>query len=367
MPPPLAGIRVLDFSRLIPGAFATLMLAEMGAEVIKVEDPKRGDPTRDLPPSIDGRGLYHLILNRGKKSVALDLRLPESRATVERLIDRADVVIESFRPKTAAAIGISAAQTRAKRPRLIHCSITGYGQTGPYSDRPGHDLNYVAEAGLLTADRPKATDLPRMFIADVGGGAMSAVSAILAALFARERTGEGAALDISMHDAAVYWMMLPAARDLVADGARAEGDLPTFGDHACYNIYDTRDGKRLALGALELKFWQAFCDAIGRPELTARHRSTPADQAALIDDVRAIFRTRTSAEWLAFFDRDAVCLSPANAPADVLRDPHVLARGLVVDDGSGTRAIRSPFVREPVALGPPPEIGAHTGQILEEL
>ncbi len=361
---PLSGIRILDLTRLIPGAFATLMLAELGAEVIKIEDPAGGDPTRALPPSIDGRGLYHLLLNRGKKSVALDLRLPESRTTLDRLIDTADVMIESFRPKTARAIGVSAEQVRASRPRLIHCAITGYGQDGPYAERPGHDLNYVAEAGLLAADRPHATDLPRMFIADVGGGAMSAVAGILAALFHRERTGDGAALDISMHDAAVYWMMLPAARELLDRGTEALGELPTFGDHASYNLYETSDGRRLALGALEPKFWHRFCEVIDRPDLAERQYTEPADQQQLIAEVRDIFRQRTSDDWLRMFHAREVCLSPVNTAADVLADPHVAARHLVSRSAEGVRAFRSPFVADPVVLAPAPELSAHTESVL---
>ncbi len=367
MTSPLRGIRILDLTRLIPGAFATLMLAEMGAEVIKVEDPKGGDPTRGLPPSIDGHGLYHRLLNRGKKSVALDLRDASARRTVEQLVDTADVVIESFRPKTARAIGLSAAQLCASRPRLIHCAITGYGQDGPYAERPGHDLNYVAEAGLLDADRPHATDLPRMFIADVGGGAMSAVAAILAALFARERFGDGASLDISMHDAAVYWMMLPAARDLLDRGAEAVGELPTFGDHACYNLYDTSDGRRLALGALEPKFWRGFCEAIDRPDLASRQHTAPDDQRRLIEEVRSVFRQRTSAEWIEHFHAREVCLSPVNTAQDVLADPHVAARRLVAPAQAGVRAFRSPFVAAPAALSAAPDLGADTAAILAAL
>ena len=151
---PLSGIRVLDFSRLIPGNFATLMLAELGADVIKIEDATHGDPTRHLPPSLDGQGIYHLLLNRGKKSVAVELRNPETLKRCNSLIDSADVVVESFRPSTAKAIGVSAEQLRASRPRLVHCAITGYGQTGPNAEKPGHDLNYVAEGGLLAVDRP---------------------------------------------------------------------------------------------------------------------------------------------------------------------------------------------------------------------
>ena len=353
---PLAGVRVLDLSRLLPGAFATLMLAEMGAEVIKVEEPGRGDPTRGLPPAVGGRGLYDLLLNRGKKSVALDVRRPETAGVLARLVDRADVVVESFRPQTARRFGVSAEQLRATRPGLIHCAITGYGQTGPYAERPGHDLNYVAIAGLLAADRPHTEDLPKMFIGDVGSGAMSAVIAILGALYARTQTGEGTALDISMHEGSLYWMMLPGARDLVEGGAEAAGDLPTFGDHACYQVYDTRDGHRLALGALEAKFWDTFTSAIGRPDLAARHRSNPADQRALIDEVRGIFRQKTRAEWLALFAAHDVCLSPVNTPAEALADPHVAARGAVVGGPHG-RAVKPPFVAAPPALSPAPEIG----------
>lgn len=363
MAAPLSGVRVLDLTRLLPGAFATLMLAELGADVIKIEDPGRGDPMRSLPPSIHGRGLYDLLLNRGKKSVALDLRRADAAVVLARLLDQTDIVVESFRPQTARRFGVTAEQLRATRPQLIHCAITGYGQTGPYAERPGHDLNYVAVSGMLAADRPHTFDLPKMFIADVGGGAMSAVIAILAALFARTRTGEGAALDLSMHDAALYWVMLPGARDLVEGGAAAAGELPTFGDHACYGVYETRDGQRVALGAMELKFWETFCRAIGRADLVARHRSAPADQRALIDDVRAVFLERTRDEWLTFFEGRDVCLSPVNSPAEALRDPQVTARRTVVAGPHGW-AIRPPFVSAPPALTPAPSVGADTESVL---
>lgn len=362
----LTGVRVIDLTRLLPGAFATLMLAELGAEVIKVEDPRGGDPMRHLPPFVHGRGVYDLLLGRGKKSVALDLKSADDRASLAALIATADVVIESFRPATAARLGVTAAALRATHPRLIHASITGYGQTGPYAERPGHDLNYVALSGILATERPTPSALPKMFIADVGGGAVSAVVAILAALFARERNGDGASLDISMHEAALYWVMLPGARDLIDDGASAVGELPTFGEHASYNVYETRDGRQVALGALEAKFWVTFCEAVGRPELAARHQSDDADQQALIRDVRAIFRSRTREEWLAFFEGRDVCLSPVNQPADAFADPHVEARGAVIR-GAGLRAVRAPFGLPTLELAPAPEIGAHTREILGSL
>jgi len=363
---PLQGVRVLDLTRLLPGAFATLMLAELGAEVIKIEDPRGGDPMRQLPPLLNGRGIYDLLLNRGKRSVALDLRQAESREVFDRLAARADVVVESFRPSTARRLGVSGEQIRAKHPRVIHCAITGYGQTGPYAERPGHDLNYVAVSGFLATDRPDASELPRMFVADVGGGAMSAVIGILAALVGRGRDGEGRSIDVSMHEAALYWVMLPAARELVEGGREATGELPTFGRHASYNVYRTKDDELVALGALEMKFWRAFCDAVGRPDLIARHESTPEDQSALIGDVQRIFRTRTRAGWLEFFRGHDVCLTPVNSPADALGDPHIAARGKVVS-GPALRAILPPFVSDAPALRPAPALGADTDEVIGSL
>jgi len=364
--PPLAGVRVVDLSRLLPGAFATQMLAELGAEVIKVEDPAGGDPMRHLPPLLDGRGLYDLLLNRGKKSVALDLKSPADADVLGRLVAKADVVVESFRPRTARRLGVDAERLRARHPRLVHCSITGYGQSGPYAERPGHDLNYVALSGLLAADRPNPTELPRMFIADVGGGAMSSVIGILAALVGRTRDGVGASLDISMHDAMLYWVMLPAARDLVDGGAQAEGELPTFGAHASYNVYRSADGLLLALGALERKFWVAFCNGIGRPDLAARHASDALGEAALVAEMRAIFATRTRDEWLSLLAGHDVCLTPVNTPHDALRDPHVVARG-VVQSASGMRVVRPPFVGRVPDLAPPPAVGQHTREVIDSL
>ena len=207
----LAGIRVIDITNVLAGPFCSYQLALSGAEVIKVEDPRGGDPMRHMPPVLDGRGVYDLLLNRGKKSVVLDLRARESAEIFHRLVSEADIVVESFRPATAKRLGVAAEQVRARHPRVIHCAITGYGQTGPYADRPGHDLNYVAISGVLAIDRPAPSSLPRMFLADIGGGAMNAVIGMLAALYGRERTGEGGSLDISMHEAALYWLMLPAA------------------------------------------------------------------------------------------------------------------------------------------------------------
>lgn len=366
MTQPLSGIRVIDLSRLLPGAFATLMLAELGADVVKVEDPAGGDPMRQLPPLVDGRGIYDLLLNRGKKSVALDLRVAGNAAILDQLIASADVVVESFRPRAARRFGVAGGQLRERYPRLVHCAITGYGQTGPYADRPGHDLNYVAVSGLLAADGRTVGELPRMFIADVGGGAMTAVIGILAALFGRDRHGDGASLDISMHDAALYWVMVPAARDLVDGGETATGELPTFGAHACYNVYRAKDGLPLALGALESKFWVAFCEGVGRPDLAARHATDGVDQAGLLREVRQLFATRTREEWLRLFEGHDVCLTPVNRPDEAFRDPHVAARATVYR-APGLRAIRPPFLQNAPELEPAPHLGQHTDEILSAL
>lgn len=364
-------------TRLLPGAFATLMLAELGADIIKVEDPAGGDPIRRLPPFVNpegacaapSRSVYDLLLNRGKRSMVLDLREQASRPVLEALLSKMDVVVESFRPATAQRLGVSGSQLRARHPRLVHLALTGYGQTGPYAERPGHDLNYVAVSGLLAADRPEPTHLPRMFVADVGGGATSAVIAVLAALFGRERSGVGATIDLSMHDAALYWVMLPGARDLIDPGAGGDGavgELPTFGDHACYNVYQTRDERQIALGALEPKFWSAFCDAIERPDLRTRQLTGPVDQAALLREVREVFRTRTQAEWLAFFEGRDVCLSPVNTPAEAFSDPHIAERGVMIE-APGLRAVRAPFGGPKRPLCPAPSVGQDTDDILRSL
>ena len=350
------------------------MLAELGADIIKVEDPAGGDPIRQLPPFVNpqgafaapGRSVYDLLLNRGKRSMVLNLRDQASRPVLEALVSKADVVVESFRPATAQRLGVSGPQLRARHPTLVHLALTGYGQTGPYAERPGHDLNYVAVSGVLAADRPEPTHLPRMFIADVGGGAMSAVIAVLAALFGRERSGVGATLDLSMHDAALYWVMLPGARDLIEGGEQAVGELPTFGDHACYNVYQTRDERQIALGALEPKFWTTFCEAIGRSDLSGRQLTDSVDQAALLREVREVFQTRTQAEWLAFFEGRDVCLSPVNTPAEAFSDPHIAERGVMIQ-GTGLRAVRAPFGGPARPLGPAPNVGQDTDDILRSL
>lgn len=324
---------MLDASRLLPGAFCTHILRELGATIVKVEPPG-GDPLRRLAPlARDGNSVFHHLLNRESETVTLDLRSEEGLARFHALLDESDVLVDNFRASTAKRLKVDRDAIRASHPRLIHCSITGYGQDGPDADRAGHDLNFVAETGLLSFDVTgrAVPALPRMFIADVGGGAMSAAIGILAALVQRGRNpGAGAEapayIDISMHDASLYWLMLPAARMLVQDVAPDEPGLPTDGSFACYNVYECADGRWLALGALENKFWSGFCARIGHAEW-APLQYEPAEQPRIIDAVRAIIRTRSRDAWVEEFAADDLCVSPVRDPAEALAAAGVLSRG----------------------------------------
>lgn len=315
------------------------MLRALGADVTKVEPPG-GDPLRRLAPlAADGQSVFHHLLNGGKTGVVIDARTAAGRDALRALLDAADVLVDNARVTTARKIGVDRDAIRAAHPRLVHCSITGYGQEGPLADRAGHDLNFVAETGLLSYDVTGRTApaLPRMFIADVGGGAMSGVIGILAALVARGRTGDGAFIDVSMHHASLYWLMLPAARQLVSGVAPEAPDLPTDGSFACYNVYQCADDRWIALAALEAHFWARFCERAGRPEWTARQYDASA-QAAIIAALRTLMRTRRRDAWVAEFAGDDICLSPVRDPAEALQ-----AANALVEPRGGVRLVRPPF------------------------
>jgi len=273
---PLDGIRVLDLTRLLPGAYATLVLADLGADVIKIEDPRGGDGMRRT-----AGGLYFDRLNRNKRSVTLDLRSPDARSVLDALLARSDVIVDSFRPSTARRLGVDPPSMHARHPRVVCASITGFGYGGPRAEMAAHDINYQALAGSLTPP-----DLPGPLIGDIGA-ALQAVIKILAALFARERTGTGAVVDAPIFEAARTWAMMPTIRDL---------------PRAPYNLYQTGDGKWLALGALESKFWTGFCERAGCPT------------TASADEVAAIIRSKTLDEWQRVFDGADVCLTPVLPP-----------------------------------------------------
>ena len=321
---PLDGVRVLDLTRLLPGAYATLLLADLGADVVKIEDPRGGDGMRSLPTS--GRRPYFELLNRRKRSITLDLRSPEASAVLDALCTHADVVVDSFRPSTARRLGVDAATIQARHPRLVCASISGFGQAGPYAERAAHDINYQALAGLL---RPP--QLPGPLVGDIGAATQTAIR-ILAALVQRARTGVGSVVDVSIHDAAMAWSMFPETGEL---------------ENACYNVYETADGEWLALGALEPKFWQGFCERIERPDLAPLQHAHGAERERVVRDVREVLRGRTRGEWLERFAGADVCLTTIYTPDEVASDPHVVARG----------------EPRPAAA---PALGADTDAVLEE-
>jgi alpha-methylacyl-CoA racemase len=343
----LHGVRILDLTRLLPGAYATLLLSDLGAEVIKIEDPRGGDGMRqlgdarlkDTPSTVSSRSLYFELLNRNKRSVTLDLRSPDAHPVLDALIAKSDVLVESFRPSTARRLSVDAASLRARHPRLICASIAGFGAAGPYVERAAHDINYQALAGLL-----KPPNRPGPLIGDIGA-AMQTATGILGALFQRERTGEGAAVDISIHEAALHWSMCPTTADL---------------ESACYTLYETADGEWLALGALETKFWIAFCERIERPDLAPLQHARGAERERVLRDVRAILKTRTREEWLARFEGADACLTTVYTRDETANDSHLLARGALQRE-SGLTYVTAPGVR----VRPAPALGADTEEVLD--
>jgi alpha-methylacyl-CoA racemase len=357
----LDGIRVLDLTRLLPGAYATLQLADLGADVIKVEDPRGGDHMRHMPPLAGGTSAYFTLLNRNKRSVTLNLRDEAAAEIVGRIAERCDVAIDSFRPQSAKRLHVDAPALLARNPSLVCASISGFGQSGPYADRAAHDINYEALAGVLGATaRGGAPQVPPLLAADMAA-AYQTVVYVLAALLARQRSGVTfeSAIDVSIHEAAMQWMMFPSARRLV-DGAEADPrELPLRGQSPRYNVYETADNKWLALGALEDKFWTAFCRRIDRPDLIAVDDQPAGVRTRALEEVRALMRTRTRDDWLEWFADVDACLTPIHSVDDVLVDPHVVARGAVrrADGVTYVGAARERVTRAPA-------LGEHTDEVL---
>jgi alpha-methylacyl-CoA racemase len=370
--PPLAGVRVLDLTRLLPGPFATWILADLGADVVKVEDARGGDWLRWLPPLRGEQSDAYHALNRGKRSLALDLRRPEGAAVLRRLAARADAVVESFRPGVMDRLGVGLDALRAANPRVVLCSISGYGQDGPYADRAGHDLDYCALAGVLAANGPPDRPLPLgVQVADVAGGAWPAVAGMLAAILRARATGQGAHVDVSMTEGALAMMALMSG---IAEGRErpiARGAELLNGGAACYGVYRTKDGRFVALGALEPKFFETFCAAVGRPELA--ERQLERDCAGPRVELEAIFASRTRDEWEAFAAEHDACVAPVLEGDEPRGDPQLRARGAFVEvpaprEGRSIRAIASPVrVRgEPAVPRPAPSLGEHGDEILRE-
>jgi crotonobetainyl-CoA:carnitine CoA-transferase CaiB-like acyl-CoA transferase len=335
---PLAGLTVVDFTTLLPGPLATLMLAEAGARVIKIERPG-GEDMRHFPPRFDGEGAAFALLNRGKESLALDLKLEQDRAALMDLLANADIVVEQFRPGVMDRLGLGYEALRAAHPRLIYCSISGYGHSGPRANEAGHDINYIGNTGLLAlqpgpADRPT---LPPALIADIGGGSFPAMINILLALRLRDQTGHGCRLDIAMSDAMFTFAWYALAFGFATGTFPKSGELPLAGGSPRYQIYPTRDGKLVACGALEQKFWTAFCDAIGLEGALANDMADPAVTRAA---VATLIAAKTADAWQPIFRAADCCVSVVVPLEDAVRDPHFVARGLfdhgIIGPGGGT-------------------------------
>ncbi len=365
---PLQGTRVLDLSRLLPGPFATLVLADLGATVDKIEDTAGGDYLRHMPPQVAGASVGFQLLNRGKRSAVLDLKKPEGRAAMKRLVASYDVLFDQFRPGVLARLGLGHDELRAENPRLIVCALTGYGQTGELAQRAGHDLDYLARAGVLGAQGPAGgpPQVPGFQLADVSGG-MWCVIAVQAALAERARTGQGAVLDIAMTDGVLGFASMAIGAALTGQPVRRGDDLLT-GALAPYNTYLSSDGLPVALGALEPKFWTAFCAGAGI-EVDMSALFPGPHQEAIKARLAAIFAGKTQGEWARFGAQHDCCVEPVLAPADIARDAHLAARGLFFSLPTARGAVpqfRTPVTPKDEQFAPPPRMGEHTRAVLRD-
>jgi crotonobetainyl-CoA:carnitine CoA-transferase CaiB-like acyl-CoA transferase len=369
---PLDGVRVLDLSRLLPGPYATLVLADLGADVVKVEDPQGGDSVRWMPPLAGEQSGFFHALNRNKRSLRLDLRHPEGAAAFRRLARRFDVVVESFRPGVMDRLGVGYQALADEHPGVILCSISGWGQGGPYRERAGHDIDYCAVAGVLALNGPPEGPLPLgVQVADVAGGSWPAVAGILAALVRRAATGEGAHVDVSMTDGALAMLALQlGAAAARGTPLRRAGEMLNGGS-ACYGVYRTRDGRFVALGALEPKFFQRFCEAAGRPDLSGRQFEE--DGRGPRAELAALFASRTRDEWARLGAEHDACLAPVLEGDEPARDPQLRARGMFLSvetpwEGKAMASLRTPvrLVGVEPSPRPAPRLGADGGEVLAE-
>jgi alpha-methylacyl-CoA racemase len=349
----LSGVRVVDLTRYIPGPYCTMLLGDLGADVIKVEEPPFGDPVRAVPPAVEGESAAHAALNRNKRSMVVDIRRDEGASVVRRLAVTADVFIEAYRPGVLERRGLGVARLIGENPRLVYCSLTGYGQDGPLAARAGHDIDYMALGGLLAtlrgADgRPL---MPGAQVADMTGAFLATIG-ILAALQARERTGRGQHVDVSMLEGVLALMTVPAARRRA--GAAETNELT--GTHACYNVFRCRDGKYVAVGALEPKFWESLCRALGLQQLVGRQWACGSVREETLRAVQDVFASRDRAEWLRDLSSVDACVEP------VLDVEESLELAQIRTVASPLRLHGTPVSTRQSVAG----LGEHTQEILAE-
>lgn len=366
---PLVGRRVLDLTRLLPGGFATALLADLGAEVVKVEQPGLGDYMRWKEPRYGSTSAQSWITDRGKSSLAIDLKDPRGLAAFKELAREADAVIESFRPGVMRRLGASYDDLRSLNPRLVYCSISGYGQDGPLAAEAGHDINYVGRAGILSITGPAdgRPAIPGVQIGDLGGGALMSLVGLLAALLRARETGEGDHVDVSMTDGAFAWLSVQLGIHFATGVSPGRESALLNGAFPCYNIYGCADGRWLTVGAIEEQFFRALCEAVGRPDLL----DTRVEPTA-VSLWRELFRERPRREWLEMLDGVDACVGPVNDFAEALADPQLTHRRMTVEledpVGGRQRQLGTPIklLNRPARVhGPPPRLGEHSRRYLE--
>lgn len=371
----LKGLKVLDLTRLLPGPFCSMVMADYGAQILKIEAPGAGDYLRSWSPQVDGVSAFFLAVNRNKSSMTLNLKEKEGQELFKKLILDYDVVLESFRPGVMERLGCSYKELSAIKPSLIYCAISGYGQSGPESLKAGHDLNYMAESGVLnTTSGREISAISGIQVADVAGGALYAVSAVLAAYIKVLKGGKGACLDISMTDGLVSMLPLLSAYHY-ALGLEPGPDTTMFnGQLACYHIYRTKDGREIALGALEKKFWHNFCRVIERDDLLKGDHQELSRQAVLKKELAAIFASRDAGQWQSLLAGQDTCCEVLRTMTEVHSDPHFQERGmfwyLPLDNGSELLQTNCAVMvdeSKPTQHQPAPKLGEHTDQILNDL
>ncbi len=372
---PLEGIKILDLTRLLPGPLATQMMGDMGADIIKIEDYNSPDYTRFFPPQQNGTSIYFLALNRSKRSLGLNLRSETGKEIFFDLIKTADIVIESYRAGVIDKIGIGYEKAKSINPGIIYVSVTGYGQTGPYKDKAGHDLNYIGYSGILglsgTKERPT---IPATQIADIAGGSYPTVMACLAALLAKQKTGKGQHVDVAMSETILPMLSFPLS-EYLNTGKNLKREEPMLsGGIANYNIYQCKDGKFMALGSLEPKFWKGFCQMIGKPDWVNRMMPTPQNISELKRDLEALFASKTQSEWISISANYDICLSPIYDLEEVHKDAHYNERNLFIEMESPHHG-KLKGINQPIKFDskgsqpkiPAPLHGEHSREILIEM
>ena len=371
---PLQGLRVLDLSRLMPGPLCTMILGDLGADVIKIEQPQIGDYARSAPPLLGDTGSAFLMLNRNKRSITLDLKKAEAQEILRKLAARADVLVESYRPGVADGLGVGYQTVSQVNARIVYCSISGFGQDGPYRDLVGHDLTYMAYSGAIGGTGPRGGPpvIPAIQVSDIQAAMYSAI-AIMAALYGREKTGKGDFIDISLMDAAVASMILPISFHFAGESTERGSSLLS-GGAPFYNIYETADRKYVAISALEPKFWIELCSVLGLEKYQDKQLASVEEKERIRDDLAAIFHLKTRDEWVKILNEREIPCAPIYDVSEALADPHVMSRKTIFDTETEAfgklKQLATPIRMSNSLLTarlPPPRLGEHTLQVLQEL